>query len=79
VPRQGLLHHAADAGQLSADGLHVAPDEDRALVSVASGVGDGEFSCGARMGDGRLTFEHLWLTVSAMLLAAAWGCRWGFC
>ncbi len=32
VPRQGLLHHAADPGQLPADGLHVAPHEDSSLM-----------------------------------------------
>ena len=36
VPREGLLHDAADAGELSADGLHVAADEDRSLTSFLS-------------------------------------------
>ena len=31
VPRQGLLHHAVHARPVSADGLHVAQDEDGAL------------------------------------------------
>ena len=31
VPRQSLLHHALHAGPVSADGLHVAEDEDGAL------------------------------------------------
>src|SRR6185437_1920253 len=33
----GLFHYATDAGQLSADGLYVAPDEDGALITLTVG------------------------------------------
>ena len=32
VPREGLLHDAVHAGAVSADGLHVAEDEDDSLI-----------------------------------------------
>ena len=34
VPRQSLLHHALHAGPVSADGLHVAKDQDHSLSKL---------------------------------------------
>ena len=36
VPGQGLLHYALHAGAVSADGLHVAEDQDHSLKSAIS-------------------------------------------
>ena len=38
VPRQGVLHHALHARAISADGLHVAEDEDGALRRFSADV-----------------------------------------
>ena len=49
VPRQGVLHHALHAGAVSADGLHVAEDQDDSLIQIPAEACDVDYAAEAAL------------------------------